>query len=822
MSAKDCLAAKAQLGLINRALAKEAADFFDSSRKKLDGTMSAADADVQAGLRMQEEMVAQLARKKENRARMAALAVKLKDEIGAFRNEKGVADPGRAMLRLITRDLADKTEGVSNTWARAETVEGVAHSIAEAYLERTKPRLVPLRRRANGERVIRAAFGEAAEDADKVAWEAADQAMDYLRRRFNRAGGAIKFRKEHGPPQMSDMRAVARVSSEEFRDVVRPLLAPEKMYHPQTGHLGLSEADLDKLLPHLHEKIRTNGWAGTTPTFTRARQSLANRRMDARFLVFKDADSYFAYQGQFGTPDVHEAITSHLHGMSREIGQMEILGPNPDAMITYLKQVGERQAALEGLNTGTLQRAHHTFDSIHNEQTGAAMVPVGGREGFAAGFAATRNVLVSAILGSSAITGLTDLQTRAMTRQMAGISNNFGKRIRDIMRLFVPRSPADRRLAVRQGLLAESYTAQAHAQHRYIGETVGPRWSRIWADVVLRVSGLTPLTQSGRHTFGLDMLGHFGDYTGRSFTKLPDITQRMLSRYGIDAAQWARLSPNDLIEHGGTNFLDMRKFYETKEDLAIKFHELILTEREFAVPMKNPRARSFYRFGKPGTIWGEVSNNVAMLKTFPTMMLMLHVARLFKSEMTTKNRMVLASELFVGVTLFGTFATQMHEIARGRDPRKMDDPGLWLEGVLRGGGGGIIGDFLFHDMSQYGESWWKQLGGPLTAASVDVANLTLGNVWQAANGQKPRVGRELARFLKRYTPGSSIWWMRLALERKIWDNLARLVDPEATKQFSRRIRTRQKDHDQQYWWPPGQAEPSRKPDLAEAVAPSRS
>ena len=822
MSAKDCLLAKAQLGLINRELAKEAADLFDSTRQQLDGTMSAADADVQAGVRMQDEMAAQLARKKENRARMADLAVKLQQEIGAFRDEKGVADPGRAMLRLITRDLADKTEGVSNTWARAETVEGVAHSIAEAFLDRTKARWGGLHSgKPQVERIIRAAFGEAVEDVDQVAWEAADHAMDYLRRRFNRAGGAIKFRKDHGPPQMSDMRAVAKVSPEEFRAVVRPLLAPEKMYHPQTGKLGLSEAELDQLLPHLHEKIRTNGWAGTTPGFTRARRSLANRRMDARFLVFKDADSYFAYQGKFGSPDVHDAITSHLHGMSREIGQMEILGPNPDAMITYLKQVGERQAALEGLNTGTLGRAHRTFDSIYDEQTGAAMVPVGGREGFASGFAAMRNVLVSAILGSSAITSLTDLQTRAMARTMAGIPN-FGKRIRDVTRLFVPRSQADQRFAVRQMLLAESAAAHALGQHRYLGETVGPRWSRLWADVVLRVSGLTPLTQSGRHLFGLDMLGHFGDYVGRPFTKLPDATQRMLMRSGIDAAQWARLSPGDLIEHGGTRFLDMRKFYETKEDLAIKFHELMLTEREFAVPGKIPRSRAMWRFGKPGTFWGEVSNSVAMLKSFPTSMIMLHGMRLFKSEMPAQARLVMASQLFLGVTLFGMLATQMHELARGRDPRKMDDPGLWLEGILRGGGGGIIGDFLLHDMSQYGESWWKQLGGPLIAFSVDVGNLTLGNVWQAANGQKPRVGRDLTRMLRRYTPGSSIWWMRLALERRIWDELARQVDPEASKQFNRRTRTRQKEHDQRYWWPPGQSVPSREPNLAEAVAPSRS
>ena len=816
MSTKDCIVGKGERGVVKAALATEASDLFTSIKEGLSELMSDADAAAQAGVRTVEEMEARLARKKANRAKMAQMASTLSKQLQDFRGEDGVADPGRALLRLITRDLKDKTEGVSNTWNRGIAVEAVAHSLAERFLEQTRPKWAGLNRgKARLESVIRSAFGEQTDEASEAAWGAADTAMNYLRERFNRAGGQIKFRKDHGPPQMTDMRAVARVTPDEYTDFLLPRLAPEKMYHPETGKLGLNPEELRHWVAQLHEKLRTNGWAGTTPGFTRKRRALANAHMDARWLVFKDADSYFSYQQRFGTPDIYDAITSHMQNMSREIGLMEILGPDPDAMVVYLKQSAEKQVALEGLDAARLEKQFHTFDTIQAEQTGAALTPVGGREGWANVAGAGRNLLVSAILGGSAITSLSDLQTRAIARTMAGMPN-FGKSLRDLMRLFVPRSTADKRFAVRQMLMAESATSMALAQHRYLGETVGPMWSRVFADVTLRVSGLTPLTEAGRHLFGLDLQAHFADYVGRAFTDLPTMTQAMLQRYGIDAAQWARLTPDDLIDHGGTRFLDMRKFYETKEDLAIKFHELMIAEREFASPVKQPRARSMWRFGKSGTFLGEVSNSMAMLKTFPTSMFMLHVMRTFFSDMPTRYRAAVASQLMIGMTLFGALATQMHEITKGRDPRRMDDPFFWVESMTRGGGLGIAGDFLFSDASQYGSSPWDELGGPLTGLVGDAYDLTLGNVWEAAHGEEPRVGKDVAHFLRRYTPGSSIWYLRLALERKVFDELARRLDPEAQRQFQRQIRARRREKGQRYWWAPGRPEPSRAPDLSKA------
>ena len=74
------------------------------------------------------------------------------------------------------------------------------------------------------------------------------------------------------------------------------------------------------------------------------------------------------------------------------------------------------------------------------------------------------------------------------------------------------------------------------------------------------------------------------------------------------------------------------------------------------------------------------------------------------------------------------------------------------------------------------------------------------------------------RFLRSNTPGSSLWYSRLAMDRLIWDQLQELADPEYRRAFKRTEDRARKDYGQDYWWRPGQAAPQRAPDPGAAVA----
>ena len=72
---------------------------------------------------------------------------------------------------------------------------------------------------------------------------------------------------------------------------------------------------------------------------------------------------------------------------------------------------------------------------------------------------------------------------------------------------------------------ADNWAGTALAMQRYTGEVLGPKFSQLFADIVLRASLLSPFTQAGRWSFGLDTLGHLGDFKGRQITDMPEPTR---------------------------------------------------------------------------------------------------------------------------------------------------------------------------------------------------------------------------------------------------------------------------------------------------------
>ena len=94
----------------------------------------------------------------------------------------------------------------------------------------------------------------------------------------------------------------------------------------------------------------------------------------------------------------------------------------------------------------------------------------------------------------------------------------------------------------------------------------------------------------------------------------------------------------------------------------------------------------------------------------------------------------------------------------------------------------------------------------------DFLNLTIGNVQDLATGEDTNFGREAVTFAQRYTPGSSAWYGRLALERLVWDNLKKMVDTKADASFRRFARARRREFDQKQWWAPGENLPDRAPE----------
>jgi hypothetical protein len=144
----------------------------------------------------------------------------------------------------------------------------------------------------------------------------------------------------------------------------------------------------------------------------------------------------------------------------------------------------------------------------------------------------------------------------------------------------------------------------------------------------------------------------------------------------------------------------------------------------------------------------------------------------------------------------------------------MTDPKFWAAAHLQGGGLGIFGDFLHSDQNRYGNTLTKTIMGPGFGLLDDTAKLIIGNLQQFIAGEDTNISADMIQFLRRYTPGSSVWYIRGVYERAILDQLMQMADPKAYKKFRNQMKKREKEYGQNYWWKPGSATPESAPDMS--------
>ena len=198
-----------------------------------------------------------------------------------------------------------------------------------------------------------------------------------------------------------------------------------------------------------------------------------------------------------------------------------------------------------------------------------------------------------------------------------------------------------------------------------------------------------------------------------------------------------------------------------------------------------------------------------MYKNFPVSMAQMY-GRMAMS-LDTGRRAAYIAALGVGMVGVGAIGLQLRELAKGREPLNMVDPKFMGNSLLAGGALSLWGDFLFSGVNQVGQGPNQMIGGPIGGLATDLINAELGPAFkwidamdQGKNYRGNWTSRQVE-LLKRYTPGTSLWYARLVLEREIWDKLDLMADPvNARKKFANRIANQRRDYGNSYYAPPGQ------------------
>jgi len=388
-------------------------------------------------------------------------------------------------------------------------------------------------------------------------------------------------------------------------------------------------------------------------------------------------------------------------------------------------------------------------------------------------------------------------------------------------------SQSSRREAVQSGVIWESAFNAFQVEAANSSKMAKMRAiTNYTADRVHSLGLLTPYTAAGKAAMQMRMMAQFANAAGTAWNDLEPAIRGTLERGGFDAAGWNKIQNAEMHEpKPGALFLRPNEIYDISPALSERYIAMIARETRYAVIEPTPESSSMVLGNsRPGTFSGEMLRAGAMLKGFPIAVLFQWWGQISNDIRAGDNRSAAATgaSLIVTGAMMGIFAMAMKDMYAGRDPRKwLDeetylDGNMWVAAILQAGGLGIYGDLLFSEVNRTGGNLAETVAGPLVQRVDAIKKLTFDNMVQVAKGKPTNFGRELTRVLRQNTP--NVLWTKLIVDRMIWDQFQRLVDPAAPSGFQREMSKRKTDYGQSYWWAPGETSPSRPPDLSRVTA----
>ena len=305
-----------------------------------------------------------------------------------------------------------------------------------------------------------------------LAWT---RTSEMLRKMYNQRGGSIPKMEGNYLPQFHDKDLIAAVDFETWRDFILPRLDLERMINYRTGQAFTPEA-LELALAKSYDGIVFEG--ANKPTAHQGYgAAMYNKRIDHRFFHFKSADAWQEYNAKFGgDSSPFDIMVGHFETMTRDIGMMDRLGGNPDAMVRWM---ASRVKQLQRLEIKKMSpKDYKKFESKMNQHIndaeamhmylkGSLHAPV--NKSLAVAMASLRGLQTVTKLGSAPVLALGDINFARTAAAFAGLpqAKFISSHVRQIMTL--PGSDW-RKIAATSDVVADSYMNVSSSAARFTAD----------------------------------------------------------------------------------------------------------------------------------------------------------------------------------------------------------------------------------------------------------------------------------------------------------------------------------------------------------------
>lgn len=824
----NCLNKLVKAGKISQKAANDARGIHEGIQQHLTRTMAPADAEAAAALEL-AKILADGAKVK--KLTVAKNAIALSDiEERMMAHPEG---PTAGAMAILSRDIHGKATGL-NVDTHQEAVLGRLLSKA-SELDQYESKTAGLTQDTTGiKNVVRELFGE--DTGDAAARSASDgwnNAVKYGFDRLGRAGVLVNDLKDWRLPQFWDTVRVRQAEVGRFKEAVNAEIENGglKVIDKKTG-LEANAAQTQAIIAESFEKIKVglNGHQANNAT-----------RNLMRTFRFENAESYLRLMTEFGPGDkgIYGMMAGHLNQVARDIAMSEVMGPSHHLHVRHMIDLAKKaesdtmssrkvqlpfsrktitvppKKALQARRLGmespaAIDRTYRYLTGQVNEVAGENLAGIG---------AGIRAFNTATSLGSAVVSAIPgDLATTALTSAFNGMSP-----MRIVRGIFKAATDGDaqKQMAKRMNIISHSIMDGGIGMKRFEDEVIGDGVAQRVASFVIRSQGLAAWTDMSKRVFSMEMMGDLADISHLKWADLPRAKKDFFERYNITRSEWAKIRTAPLLDFDGAKFFDLEAIPDEK--LADKLSGAIIDERHFAVIEPDARIRQFTTGGmQRGTGGGEFFRQAFMFKSFPISMVMTHVMRSAQanSRLGRAGRM---ATLIGAMTLAGGISLQSRAILTGKDPQQMFDddyfinPDFALAAFYYGGALGIYGDFINGAQhNRAGNTIIATLQGPpiqMLEDGVGGVKAFSEMIRKAIDGEDQVFGKKLAKNMAKYTPGSNLWYSRLAMDRLVFDTVQTWMDPEYQESFQRE-RDRLYDRTGQgFWWEPGENLPSRLPEV---------
>lgn len=808
MSVKDCLAKLVKQGKISRSTADGADALWRRYQNKFTLDMPAAKADAAAGLQAAREMMA-TSRQKKN-----AVALQVQRQTAAEQLQMAHPfGPAAGGMAVLTRDIY--RTGAANVDTRAQTLREVLFSKFNAGLEAYKSTFAGLKQDTAGVRNMVAELfdvdsGDAVAKAAAAGWK---DATDWGVKFVQSAGKIFEENENWRLPQFWSNDRVRRFGmGDEFkRDLQNAVdTGGLQIFDKERLEFATSPARISQLIDKAARDIITE--AGAAPVFSKETRTFHFQQGQAGF------DAFMALQDKYGSgQDILSTLSGHLGAMAREGALVDMLGPQHAATVAMLQNNAKtwenlgkqgqgkfRPARMLGMESATA--IDRTYSVLSGRANGVENAFWGSLLGSA------RSLMAASSLGSAVVpASIGDSVTTLLAARYNGLEG--GKIIASAIKIIASENPKMQEDAARLLVTGHAMSDHAIGTLRYADQMASPELVKKTTDFVIRASGLTAWTEGMKKAFTMEFLGFVARNADTEFGKLDPAFKGFLDRYKISPAEWDYLRALPTSDFQGARFFDSSR--AMSDEKVRKLYEGILQERGMAVLEPDARVRGVTTQGaQSGTFMGEVSRSLTMFQSFSMTMMMTHMHALAVRDGVSGNRALNNILFYTSHILAGAAIVQARQILQGKDPlngNPMENPKFWWQAAAQGGGAGYFGDLISGVTQASERSVVGKFSGPLGGFLDDAAKF--GN---AVATQKPGAIGKGIDLVKHITPGSNLWFSRLATDRLIFDQIHRAIDPTYAAGFARREQRALKEAGQRFWFKQGETSPERGPDLSAA------